>query len=271
MAIPQVEIPVFRQLGGHLPGYQYTLGHVSVPGPHEAVPLPWHHTAQSLGPISAPVSALPSSSLWSPWSMPSSWSLLPPAIPPSPPAIPPSPPAIPKSPPVIPKSPPAIPESQSENPESQPENPSLRTPADYVTHPDGTCNYIWPNGNRCQKQGGVRHWATTHALREARAIHTGRLALRQAKIVDSQAALELVESYLPQCLQPGCGEGVYSSRWDSLLRHLEGQHAMAREKAQDTIAIWQARPDVSVGWEQLVRSIQNLKGSVDGGSPDRQG
>ena len=129
MAISQVETAVFRQLGGHPPGYQHTLGHVSAPGPHETVPLPWDHIAQSPGPVSAPVSALPSSSLSSAWSMPSSWSLLQPAGPESPPENP----SRRLRTPSRRQSQLENPESRPENPESQPANPSLRTPADYVT------------------------------------------------------------------------------------------------------------------------------------------
>ena len=218
MAIPSGETPAFEQLGGHPPGYQQTLEHVPAPGPHETVPLPSNHTAQSLGPTSAPVST-------SSQEPSSSWSSL----------------------------------------------PAL---CRYISRPfddpvdnlfDGTvkkwpCNYISPSGDQCKKPAGSRHWATTHALKEAREIQMGRLTLQEGRIINSQAVLELVETYLPRCLE--CQDSdVYSARWDSLLRHLEGQHGMTKEESRATVAAWQARTDVSLGWDKMISSIKHLKES----------
>ena len=78
------------------------------------------------------------------------------------------------------------------------------------------CNYISPSGDHCKKPAGSHHWATTHALKEAREIQMRHLTLQKGRIINSQAVLELVETYLPRCLE--CQDSnVYSARWVSLL------------------------------------------------------
>lgn len=131
---------------------------------------------------------------------------------------------------------------------------------DYISRPeDGRCNYISPDGAVCNKGAGARHWATTHLLKEVKAMYRHKLTMFQGSIVNSPMVLKVAIEYLHRCKLPKCAK-VFP-RGDSLKRHVQKCGKLTEYEAERMVLRWKVEGNVRQRWEELIERIHSLEGS----------
>jgi hypothetical protein len=120
----------------------------------------------------------------------------------------------------------------------------------------GTCDYLSPENVACNESEGARHWATVHALHEAKEMLKGKLGWFQGTIIYSKEKVFIAQEYLAKCPYDGCAgnpQKVYP-RPDIFKRHLMEFHKEEKEDAAakvDGLKVNQVSPEFRNGWEEL--------------------
>ena len=82
----------------------------------------------------------------------------------------------------------------------------------HISREGGKCAFINHKGKACTATSSLRHWTTTHALKEAKGMLDGTIPRFQGGVIQTEQAFKIAEEYLPYCRLPWCRRALFPRR-----------------------------------------------------------